>query len=367
MTDPFNALVTLIGTASQAVSSLSVQPEERLIIVAMGKEFRNGDRGLPFHIPEIFWKDGSDRASIVLGTYKGRTYTLGDQHKSIKTLSAIPLVKRKQNEYEFFSVVQGVRFVLRIVETKDQFVSALQTPGAHVLYSGHARYGRGPCFGSGGSSRGEMWEEGSGPHPNKDGIFRMGYPFIAVPVEEILEHGYTANLVEAVVRPKAADCDPDLAPHLGGLAGRTVDQLGSSLFPQLRVKDRTKKWWSYRAGRKNEMHVVLHAGWENTLSTPDDIGAITPTCKVISHLGCSTYIHNYPVVRKLKQWVKGQDDRYAYWTTDLSDWATDHYFLQKLLTYDQYNAYQPLENSLKYAVAESNKLLLKDGDACRIK
>lgn len=369
MSDPVSAAVALIANGSQLATSLSVPFEERIIYYALGKEFRNGDPALPFRIPEIFLRPGSERARIV---YDGAT--LGAEHRSVKKLPAIPLVKRKDNEWEYLNIQQGVRYVVRVIDEKKQFVQALQTPGVHVLYSGHARYGRGPCFGAGGSSKGEEWEEGhpgqpppAKPNPNNDGIFRMGYPFIGVDLAELFEHGYTANLVEAVTRPSAGDCDPDLRPHLGALRGRTAAELHPSLLARLRVKDPTRKWWSYRAGRKNEMHVVHHADWQHTSSDPDDIGAITPTCRVLTHLGCSSFIHNYPVVRTLKKWVRAGNERYAYWTSNLSDWAPDHYFFQRLLTYDQFNSYQPLEKSLKYAVDETNKMLQKDQDACRIK
>jgi hypothetical protein len=262
-------------------------------------------------------------------------------------------------------VEQGVRFIIKIVEDKDEFVKALLTPGAHVIYSGHARYGRGPCFGSGGGSRGEAWEEGTGSHPNKDGIFRMGYPFIGIEAEELIEHGYTANLAEAgVSKPKSTDCDPDLRPHLAELKGRTILEIDPALLPFVRDKDVTKKWWSYGTAKKR--FLVHCAGWENTLSKPDDIGAITPTCRVLAHLGCSTYKHNYPIVRKLKAWTREGNERYAYWTTNLSDFAADHYWLQHLLTFNENNAYQPWEKSLKYAVSTTNKMLDKDKDGCNI-
>lgn len=362
MTDPFSAVVALAGSASQLLSSVTLPLEERVIYYALGKEFRNGDPSLPFLIPQIFQKDGKERGKILSMDENGLPCTLADEHVSIKDLPAIPLVKKANGDWEYSNFVQGVRFVIRIIDDKDEFVKALLTPKAHVIYSGHARYGRGPCFGSGGHRPGEAWEEGSGAHPNKDGIFRMGYPYIGIPVEEIIEHGYTANLAEAVSRPKASECDPDLAPHVAALTGRTAAALHPSLLAKLRVKDPNKKWWSYRAGRRSELHVVHRAGWEKTLSDPDDIGAITPTCRVFSHMGCSTFRHNYPVVRgaKMKNWTQSGNERYAFWTDDLADWAPDHYFFQALLTYDQFNAHQPLKASLADARDKANAWLRAD-------
>jgi hypothetical protein len=365
MTIPIiNATIALSSAATQAVNTLTIPPEERLIIVAMGKEFRNSDSGTPLSIPESFRLPGSERANVVLGSENGVVSTVGHYHPSIKKLPAIPIVDRPDGTFEYLSMEQGVRFIIKIVEGKDEFVRALLTPGAHVVYAGHARYGRGPCFGAGDSGLGEMWEEGTGSHPNKDGIFRMGYPFIGIEAEEILEHGYTANLAEAVSKPNAADCDPDLRPHLSELKGRTISEIDPALRRLVRNQDATKKWWSYVTAKKR--FVVHSAGWENTLSTPDDIGAITPTCRVFSHLGCSTYKHNYPIVRKLKAWTRAGNERYALFTTNLADFASPHYWLQNLLTFNEPNAFQPLEKSLKYAAATSNKMLNKDRDGCNI-
>jgi len=365
MTNPvIDAVIALSGVASKAINTVTLPPEERLLVIAMGKQFRNGDSSLPLRIPESFMLPGNERAKTIIGSSQGVVTTLGDYHPSIKKLPAIPIVRRPDGNFEYLNATQGVRYIIKIVEDKDEFVKALLTPGAHVVYAGHARYGRGPCFGVGGHSQGEMWEQGTGAHPNKDGIFRMGYPFIGVEAEEILEHGYTANLTEALTRPKAADCDPDLRPHVAELKGRTLQEIDPTIIPFVRDQDPTKKWWSYGTAKKR--FVVHNAGWENTLSAPDDVGAITPLCRVFAHLGCSTFKHNYPVVRKLKQWTHEGNERYAFWTTDLADFSAAHYWLQNVLTYGEPSAFQSLDKCLKFAVSASNKMLNKDNDGCNI-
>jgi hypothetical protein len=256
------------------------------------------------------------------------------------------------------------------------------------------RHGRGPCFSPGGLSPGEMWEEGVGnghdqkrknqsggevtddgaelpkpKHPTSDGIFRMASPYIAVEAEEITKHGYTPNLLEAISRPKAADCDPDLQPHIGELKGRAIQEIDPTLVQFLRNPDPSKKWWSYwgYVEKRRALFVVHIAGWQNTLSAPDDIGALTPTCRVFSHVGCSTFKHNYDVVRHQKNWKHEGNERYAYWTTSPSDFAVAHYWVQHWLDYGEFNVFQPLEKSLKNAVKTTNKNLKDDRDKCRVK
>ena len=52
-------------------------------------------------------------------------------------------------------------------------------------------------------------------HPSDTGLFRMAYPYLLVEADEIVDHGYTANLVEATQKLTSADCDPDLRNKVG--------------------------------------------------------------------------------------------------------------------------------------------------------
>lgn len=332
-------------------NTLSLGPEERVIVVAQGKQFQNADMAEVFRIPDVLQKPGPER---VFRADDGSTFLFPGLKKAV----AIDFVQLDDTTFQHLSVKQGVLFTLKIVKTKTAFVEALETPGVHLIYGGHARYGRGPCFGGGRDAPGEDWEEGTGPHPNDDGIFRMGFPFISVPAEEVLEHGYTANLVSADVKIVADDCDPDLRSHLGGLHARTAAEIHPELPASIVDADPTRKWWSFRQG--SQPHVVLHAGWQNTTSAPDDLGSFDPQCRVFCHFGCTTFVHNYPVVRKLKKWVKSGNERYAYWTTNLAYGITPVYWLQHLFTYPKFNAFDSWEPSLKYATAMTNAMLAKD-------
>jgi hypothetical protein len=203
----------------------------------------------------------------------------------------------------------------------------------------------------------------------------MGYPFLSVEWYEPSKHGYTANLVKSSVKLAAADCDPGV--NLGALQARTLAEIDKAtetfrakhhvtdpLADHVRDKDPNAKWWTF--GRGDKMQIVLHAGWQKTTSIPDDLGSLDPLCRVFCHFGCSTYKHNYKVVRKLKGWKKAGNERYAYWTTDLSVGKTDVYWLQHLLTFPEPNAGKPWEKSLAYAVKNTNANLAGDGEKYRL-
>ena len=183
----------------------------------------------------------------------------------------------KVSASEYISHVQGVRFTIEETTSKQQFITWLKTSDLHVIYMGHARYGRGPCFGAHGlDSTGtalvktEDWEQGT----NADrGIFRMGYPYIGVPVSELVDHGYTANAVkEAEGRPAAADCDPDLRGYVGSMTARAPDDIATGLAAQLRHHQDGDRYWTYQSGEG--IAIVHHAGWRDTLSSGSDLGTL---------------------------------------------------------------------------------------------
>ena len=375
-----DAFVSRTSDGLDHVNTLAPPPEVRRIVIAQGKQFRNGDDGMLWKIPEILRLSGKERLDAIDALVAPLGIKAGAAKKaypSLASLPAIPLIDDPTGGFLHISLRQGVIFSIKVVDTKDAFVKSLLDTGLHLIYSGHARFGRGPCFGSGGKSRGEEWEEGHGKHPNADGIFRMGFPFLSVPSHEPIEHGYTANLVKSDVKLTAPDCDPDLKSHLGGLRARTLADIdkttakfvkdnafSDTLVDHVRDRDPDATWWTH--GQGEAMHIVLHSGWEKTTSLPDDLGSLDPLCRVFCHFGCSTFKHNFPVVRKLKKWKKSGNERYAYWTTDLSTGITDIYWLQHLLTFPEFNAGDPWEKSLAYAVRKTNAGLGGDREKFRL-
>jgi len=278
-------------------------------------------------------------------------------------------VQKDGNDFIYDSAVQGVRFRLRIITRKDHFKTAFETSGVHLIYDGHARYGRGPCFGNVDStyarqnkterhSMGEQWENGA--NPPADGIFRMGFPFNGVPISEIVNHGYTPSLVPTSVTISANDCDPDLRVSVEKrlLKSHTTTSLGAQSIPGAKGS-----FWGYNRGGK--LHLVIRAGWTKTATSPMDLGATTPQSRVFCHFGCSSLRHNQPILRQKqwKGWRQSGDTAYAYFTTNSSYEWTAPIWLYHLFTYPVYNAFLPWGPSLAYTVAQTNiALTVKNRD-----
>src|SRR4029077_15866322 len=166
----------------------------------------------------------------------------------------------KISDTEYINHLQGVRFVIEETIKKQDFINYLKTPEIHLIYMGHARYGRGPCFGAHGAKNVTVaakkkinislilsgdWEEGSDAD---SGIFRMGFPYIGAGVSEIFQYGYTANTVkESEGKPHAKDCDPDLRPYLGSLHAWKPEQIQEGLVDKLRNHQDGDRYWTYTA------------------------------------------------------------------------------------------------------------------------
>jgi hypothetical protein len=257
----------------------------------------------------------------------------------------------------YISHMQGVRFTIRIITLKNEFKQHLETPNVHVVYDGHARYGRGPCFGEN-SGPGEDWE--NGVNPQTGGLWRMGYPFIAIGLEDVHHHGYTANVVRAGEDLPIEDCHPDLRAAYSRVRDYTIEELDPSGELRNHVRggvgpdDRFKAIRGSLGGDRGP-HLVMRAGWTNTVSAPMDLGATNMRCRVFCHFGCSTQRHNYRILREFKNWQQTDDDHYAYWTTAPSDLKVARFWVYHVLTYPTFNAFQPWRDSLDYALRRTNR------------
>jgi hypothetical protein len=316
-------------------TTLSSTYEERLIILAQGKQFQN-DREEEYAIPDYL---SSRISNFVVSDDRNMSYSSDDQH---------------------------VNFTIQRVTTKSDFIQALQTSGAHVVYCGHARYGQGPCFGDG-MDPGEDW--GSHPaDPTNNGLFRSGFPYIGLPIDEICdEHQYTVSPVSGDdAKPAASDCHPHARNVYGQMRTFTVDELASKCQASsdrvaafLGNANQFDGFWGYDATGESgryERHVLAACDWQSTDITPNDLGAVSMTCKAFICIACSTFVHHYPVLRQLKGWTKDDDDKYAYWTTraTYSGMMTARW-LYRILTYPRRNDFQPWEPSLEWAKNMANQ------------
>lgn len=338
------------STDDSSYSTLAPAYEERLIILAQGKQFQNAQIN-KWAIPDYLQ---SRLPKLVVTDDRNMTYADDVQH---------------------------VNFTIRRVTTKSDFMQALQTDGAHVVYCGHARLGQGPCFGdvtdpSAPDDPGQDWGSKT-TDPTQNGIFRAGFPYIGIPINEICdEHQYTVSPVSGNdAKPDASDFHPharkmydqmqqfsvnDLAQKCKATPAQVAACLGDpGALLGMSPDTPSDTFWGYDAtgeSGKFERHVLLKCDWQNTDITPNDVGGVNITCKAFICIACSTYIHHYPIVRKLKGWTKDGDNRLAYWTTNATSSAPMMAFwLYRILTYPQRNDNQPWEPSLEYAKSMANR------------
>jgi len=321
--------------------------EVRVIILAQGIQAHSKDMAPCLHIPGALTTPRAERTD--------------DWPRKLKNYEALPIQQPQglppefSNGFSYLSSKQMVLYVLLVVTTKDEFKRALEMPGVHVVYAGHARYGRGPCFGAT-DAPGEDWENGA--NATTSGLFRMGFPYLSVPASEVLAHGYTADLVPATTALLPEDCEPTLRKSLVNLRPALLAEINPLLVGHVSNPDPTIRWWTYRAVDDGplEPFVVLHAGWRQTASAPMDLDATQMNCRVFCHFGCSTMDHNQPILRNpaRKGWRNEGDNRFAYFTTGLSGGYEVAYWLYHLFTYPKHNAYSPWGPSLAYAVQQTN-------------
>jgi len=363
-------------------ATVKVRYEVRNILVAQGIQFNNA---------QLEFESGIDRR----GDEQIPTGFL-----STKLSAAVPFpIDVSGGGAVFKNPKQGVKYIIEVTTDREQFKKGLETlgkPGTmeleywHVIYDGHSRYGRGACFGTE-DSPGENWENSSSPTSGSVGLYRMGYPFVGVPVLDVFHHGYTSDVVATHASVPSGDREykgklhgwnlAELKHHTAAyfhemirkkrfsefseadLEGFLADL--NSLDTRLRiVGSRAKlggfgatlhphdKFWAYNSGEGPA--VLLQAGWEQTVSDPMDLGATNLKCKTFCHLGCESFMHYRSILRKRKKWVKSGDDRFAYFCSDLSVSITGPFFLYYLLTYDQFNAAKSWEPSLEHARKKAN-------------
>lgn len=253
------------------------------------------------------------------------------------------------DEAEYVSDVQRVRFTIRVVTTKDAFKRALETPGVHVIYAGHARYGRGPCFGSSGDP-GDDWEQGV--DPNTGGLWRFGYPYIGVHLAEIREHGYRFYPVAADGNPPPrSDRHPDVPSRLRRI--QLPEDLRSKVLPQ--GQPLAEEYWGYTD--REGAAILLHAGWQNTISAPMDLGATTLNCRCFCHFGCSTFRHNWRILRHRCGWRRTETDHFAYFTTAPSTGIGVPCWITALFQYPRRNDYESWYPSLQWARERASNLI----------
>ena len=355
------AVIAASRRTGEGDNTIVSPPEVRRIVLAQGMQFTRQDTltGLATAVA----RDLEDATRY----YRATLFPEGLADR-VPGLFSYELDGRQHALY--LNLTQNVLYQVDCVEDKRSFREALLTEGIVVVYNGHARYGRGPCFGLPGALPGDDWENGA--DAEHGGIFRMGYPFVGIPVHEIIGHRYHASpLPAAESRPASADCDPELRLHLARLQPRRPSEMHDDpmmvevLAEQFGVAaDAEDRFWTFLAPQEAhglEIHVVLRAGWRDTPTAPADLGATDFACRMFCHFGCSTFQHNYQILRTRKGWTRDGDRRMAYWQDGVAEAVTTNIWLSHLMTYPHRHDWESWTGWAAYAVRETNRELRAGG------
>jgi len=320
--------------------------ETRKIVIVQGLQFRNED---------LLQK----REDLINRSVKGATRVNSLYDYLVEQFNG-DFTKNGSDSGEYTNHKQKVHFELETLKGKDDLKIMLNTIGIHAIYFGHARYGRGACLDPNAPSNnfehGDQWEQGDS---DQNGLFRLGYPFVPIPYEDIRHHHY--HFAPCRVEDEVPDFGKRHPYARRRLARKTLPaDLQSQVDPL--YESPTNRYYGYGRGKKT--HILLNAGWENSRSEPFDLGATELRCKVFCVFGCSSRQHFWRIVRtgQYKGWKRPSPpiDRFAYFTTDVADLRALFYWLKYLLAYDQENNYQSWWESLEFAKRRANKELRKD-------
>lgn len=337
---PLDVHVARAAANNLIVNVVNLNYEIREIVVAQGIQFQNAD--LRIKAKEVNPTGDPDEMTIPKG--------LQDDFPD--------LVLRGNDRAVFISDVQHVEFRLRVVNTKSAFKQALETPGIHVIYAGHSRFGRGPCFGpelgDPPNETGDNWEQGEAGKTSDFGIFRMGRPFVGAPFKELDEHKYRMRPVPTTVKVNPADVDPLTTP--GSL--RPIVLRGSRFEPLI-LDPIVDTYWGCRTVDGDG--VLLFADFTGTKSAPFDLGATDLKCRCFTVLGCDTLKHFREVVRQRKGFTRTKTEGFAYFTVDPVPIApATKFWIGSLFEYPERNDFESWFDSLEFAVKRTNQKAATD-------
>ena len=292
----------------------------------------------------------------------------------------------------------------------------MKTPEFLVIYAGHARYGRGPCFSDPALHRYDSCPEpcenwGEGTDKARWGLFRWGYPYIAIPASELISYGYTArpalSTVELRSKRLAAERHPDI--NQSRLEITTVDALVSQVaavlrdlrddidengphrselheeLDHLKISDPSDLrkyldvaadatfwiqkayydviWWKDAARKAAKVHktyllphIVHVAGWTQTSVSPYDLGGTEIKCRCLCHFGCSTWKHNSHILKHqdYKNWRQEGNERYSYFTSASAYNSIANFFIYHILTFNELSAGRSWKKLLDHAAKNTN-------------
>ncbi len=252
-------------------------------------------------------------------------------------------VESDRTRAEYISHSQRIRYRIIIIQSKADFKEKLMEENAIVIYDGHSRYGRGTCFNDYDGAvdmHGDQWENGRTGCTNETGLFRLGFQYIAVPVEDIEHHAYHCAPMKIEDDPPARERRHPYSRHENMRRARRFmrvqleEEMRNLVIARYRSPSHT--YWGLRRERK--VHLVLNAGWTGTISAPYDLGSIQQmNCRTFCHFGCSSKNHFWRIIRGGDYYPSfryqrrpGPDGKLGYFTTAPANWKSC-YWLHHLL------------------------------------
>jgi len=362
---PLNVDVARAAANNLIVNVVNLNYEIREIVAAQGIQFHNADTEK--EITLLAQKDprvlqARDQETIPISLQN-------DFPASTKEFEAITILDDKHAV--FISHAQRVEYRLRVVDTKDEFKKALETPGIHVVYCGHSRFGRGPCFGpditmsldpvKGELIRdftGENWE--AGVDPSKFGLYRMGVPFVGVPFKEMDEHQYQMRPVPTTQPVSPADINK-LTDH----NSLKPVKLAGTRFESFLADPVADTYWGCRVVEHGD-GVLMFADFINSKSQPLDLGATNLQCRCLTILSCDSFSHFHEVVRKRKGFTRTDSEGFAYFMDSLYIKPVDRLYLGSIFEYNVRNDNKSWFPCLEFAVSQTNKKLVKVGPVFKL-
>jgi hypothetical protein len=326
---PLDVHVARAAANNLILNVVNLDFEIRRIVVAQGIQFHNADR--------IKFEPDPDETVIP---------------KSLQ-LDFPDIVIQDDTHAVFISDVQRVEYRIEVVNTKDAFKDALETPGIHVIYCGHSRLGRGPCFGpdiqsstdaNGALVRdltGDNWETGEKGKEAQFGIFRMGRPFLGAGFLELDEHQFHFRPVPTDVKVDRNDIDP--LSTLGGTTSLPTRFETLSLDP---IVD------AYHGSRNEHTRdgVLAFAGFSDLL-------AVDLKCRCLTVLSCDSLRHFHEIVRKRKGFTRTETEGFAYFVQGLYFDMADRLYLGSLFEFNERNDFRPWFPCLEFAASRTSKKL----------
>lgn len=330
------------------VNTLDLRPEVRKILLAEGAGFHNDQKLPEYRIPERL----IDPKNSGLSRYPGLALAVIDA-----------------DHFRYDNPMQGVRYEVERTTDRARFIAGLEDPETFVLYTGHARFGRGSCFGrvfngpeQGSPTVGDVWQQG---------LFRQGFPHIGVPVHELVEHQYRTFVSPATQTLVQADCDPLLKSKFGSLKKKPLREVVPAdalhLIQGLGPDDLV---WTFRAFQHGvtDDFLVHVAGFQNTAFPDVDLGKTAIACKGYFHCACLTEQLNREIVVVRKGFAQVDDTGHTFFTTDASDMFDGLSFLYHMLSFPEPSRFRPWKDMLDYAKTKANRDLAAWGvTASRIK